>query len=42
MSSVVVDADGHVFEPSEVWVDRMEKAQWGVLLARFGRAGGER
>ena len=32
---MVVDADGHVFEPAEVWVDRMDRARWGDWIPRY-------
>lgn len=32
---VVVDADGHVFEPAEVWVERMDTARWGDWIPRY-------
>jgi predicted TIM-barrel fold metal-dependent hydrolase len=31
----VVDADGHVFEPGEVWVDRMDHDRWGEWVPRY-------
>jgi predicted TIM-barrel fold metal-dependent hydrolase len=33
--SLIVDADGHAFEPSDVWVDRMDAARWGDLIPRY-------
>ena len=32
---VVVDADGHVFESSDVWTDRMDARRWGDLIPRY-------
>jgi predicted TIM-barrel fold metal-dependent hydrolase len=28
-TSLVVDADGHVIEPTDLWVERMDRAKWG-------------
>ena len=28
-ASLVVDADGHIIEPSDLWVERMDRAKWG-------------
>jgi predicted TIM-barrel fold metal-dependent hydrolase len=33
---VLIDADGHVMEPADVWVDRMDAARWGDLIPRYG------
>jgi predicted TIM-barrel fold metal-dependent hydrolase len=33
--TVSVDADGHVMEPAEVWVDRMDKKKWGDLIPHY-------
>jgi uncharacterized protein len=33
--TVSVDADGHVMEPADVWVDRMDKKKWGDLIPRY-------
>jgi predicted TIM-barrel fold metal-dependent hydrolase len=32
---ILVDADGHVMEPSGVWVDRMDADKWGELVPRY-------
>lgn len=31
---VVVDADGHVTEPPDVWTDRMDRTRWGDWIPR--------
>ncbi len=31
----VVDADGHVFEPEGVWVERMDRDRWGDWIPRY-------
>jgi predicted TIM-barrel fold metal-dependent hydrolase len=33
--SAIVDADGHVFEPAEVWVERMDAKRWGDWIPRY-------
>lgn len=35
MAVKVCDADGHVFEPADVWVDRMDAKRWGELIPRY-------
>jgi predicted TIM-barrel fold metal-dependent hydrolase len=30
-----VDADGHVMEPHDVWVGRMDEKRWGDLIPRY-------
>ena len=30
-----IDADGHVMEPHDVWVDRMDAKRWGDLIPRY-------
>jgi predicted TIM-barrel fold metal-dependent hydrolase len=30
-----VDSDGHVFEPHDVWVERMDRRRWGDLIPRY-------
>ena len=30
-----VDADGHVMEPHDVWVGRMDERRWGDLIPRY-------
>ena len=32
---MLVDADGHVMEPADVWVDRMDHAKWGDLIPHY-------
>ena len=32
---MLVDADGHVMEPADVWVDRMDHGKWGDLIPRY-------
>jgi predicted TIM-barrel fold metal-dependent hydrolase len=32
---MLVDADGHVMEPADVWVDRMDHARWGDLIPHY-------
>ena len=32
---VSIDADGHVMEPSGVWVERMDKKRWGDLIPHY-------
>jgi len=31
---VVVDGDGHVFEPADLWVERMDAGRWGDWIPR--------
>jgi predicted TIM-barrel fold metal-dependent hydrolase len=31
---LMVDGDGHVFEPEDVWTDRMDAAKWGDWIPR--------
>ena len=31
---LMVDGDGHVFEPDDVWTDRMDAAKWGDWIPR--------
>ena len=32
---MLVDADGHVMEPADVWVDRMDRDRWGDLIPHY-------
>jgi uncharacterized protein len=32
---MLIDADGHVMEPADVWVDRMDRAKWGDLIPHY-------
>jgi predicted TIM-barrel fold metal-dependent hydrolase len=32
---VLIDADGHVMEPADVWVDRMDAKRWGDLIPHY-------
>ncbi|MGH9024786.1 MAG: hypothetical protein ACRDWD_01510, partial [Acidimicrobiia bacterium] len=31
----VIDADGHVMEPRDLWSQRMDGGRWGQLVPRF-------
>src|SRR5256885_16965682 len=33
-ASPVVDADGHVYEPEDLWAARMDAARWGDWIPR--------
>src|SRR2546421_11177603 len=33
-ADVVVDADGHVYEPEDLWTARMDHARWGDWIPR--------
>ena len=32
---MLIDADGHVMEPADVWVDRMDRGRWGDLIPHY-------
>src|SRR5262245_20063911 len=34
---IVVDSDGHVVEPRDLWTKRMDKQRWGDLIPHYDR-----
>ena len=34
MPELVVDADGHTYEPDDLWVERMDATRWGDWIPR--------
>ena len=34
MPELVVDADGHTYEPDDLWVERMDAKRWGDWIPR--------